>query len=241
MIVKDAFNNNESYTHINWRYQDVCVGFSILYYIIDGEAYYEENGKTVRLKKGHLYLTPVKTPFTLYENAEDKLLHTYVHIFTIPAVRSFTEISVNENSPLVDAVALWRKYANCTDKALLVNIIQLVLSCIDREIGKENKVARLTKRYIDELDGTGMNMSEMTRSIGYTREHITRAFTAAYRMTPVQYMNSRKMEMARISLENGTSVKETANILGYANPYSFSKSFKRYYGVSPEAYLKTVR
>ena len=62
MIVQNLFQSNESYTHENWVYRNVSVALSRLYYIIDGEAYCEENGKKTRLKKGYLYLTPVHVP-----------------------------------------------------------------------------------------------------------------------------------------------------------------------------------
>ena len=236
MIVKDAFGNKEGYTHDTWVYRDVNVGFSRLYYIVDGEAYYEKNGKVQRLKKGHLYLTPVKSPFTLYENPEDKLLHTYVHIYTVPAVSAFTELEVTEGTPLYDAVALWRRYADTEDKGLLVSIIQLVLSCVDRQIGQESRVMIAVKKYIDELDSACIDMGELSRAVGYTREHITRAFAAVYRMTPMQYMNSKKMRIASHSLVSGASIKETAELLGYSSPYAFSKAFKKYYGVAPKKY-----
>ena len=105
MIIQNLLWFNESYTHDNWVYKDVCVGFSRLYYILDGEGYYEENGKAIRFKKNHLYLTPVKKPFALYENPKDKLLHTYSHIITVPPVTALTEIEVTEGTPLADAVA----------------------------------------------------------------------------------------------------------------------------------------
>jgi hypothetical protein len=69
-----------------------------LYYIIDGEAYYEENGKAVRFKKGHLYLTPVKKCFTLYENPSDKLLHTYSHIIILPSMEKGRLIPAGSNT-----------------------------------------------------------------------------------------------------------------------------------------------
>ena len=68
------FNASEAYTHDDWAYRDVSEGFSRLYYIIDGEGYYEEDGQVTRLKKGYLYLTPVKRVHSLYENPQDKLL-----------------------------------------------------------------------------------------------------------------------------------------------------------------------
>ncbi len=98
MIIKHLLLASESYTYTNWEFHNVNVRFSRLYYIIDGEAYYKENRQTVRLKKGYLYLTPVNTPFDLYENPNDKLLHTYVYIITLPEVNHFTEIRV-ENGP----------------------------------------------------------------------------------------------------------------------------------------------
>ena len=240
MIVKDLFGNNESYTHECWRFRNISVGFSRLYYIIDGEAYYEENGKAVRLKKGHLYLTPIKKPFSLYENDKDKLLHTYTHIYTLPAVTHFTEIEVREGTPLWDAVVLWRKYINTEDKELLINVIQFLLACVDRQIGQESAAARLTKAYIDGLENYTLDMDALSHAVGYTREHVTRSFMAAYRMTPKQYLNSRRMELALRSLSDGCSVKETAEQFGYATPYSFSKAFKHHYGLSPENYLKSL-
>ena len=130
MIIQNAWNSSESYTHPNWVYKDVYVNFSRLYYIIDGEAYYEEDDKKIRLKKNHLYLTPVEKCFTLYENPEDKLFHTYTHIMTFPTIDRFTEIRVTEGSPLADAIELWRKYIHTDNNELLSNIVQFILSCI---------------------------------------------------------------------------------------------------------------
>ena len=241
MIVKDLFCNNEAYTHANWEYRNVVSRFSRLYYVIDGEAYYEESGRKRRLKKGYLYLTPVRCPFSLTENEDDKLLHTYVHIYTVPEVSEFTEVEVADGTPLSEAVSLWRKYASTSDKGLLISIVQLVLSLVDRELGRENAAARLTKEYIDSYDGVGIDMNDVSEAVGYTREHITRAFSAAYRMTPMQYVTSRKMELARQSLESGESVSAAADSLGYSSPYALSRAFKKYFGLSPKSYIKTTK
>ena len=42
---------SESYTHKNWVYKNVFSGFSRMYYVIDGVAFYEEEGKKTELKK----------------------------------------------------------------------------------------------------------------------------------------------------------------------------------------------
>lgn len=211
-----------------------------MYYIIDGEAYYEEDGKRVRLKKNHIYLTPIKKCFSLYENPEDKLLHTYAHIITLPAVNRFTEIEVVDGSPLADGVALWRKYIHSGNRELLMNIIQFVLSCFATE-GNVAQLASRTKDYIDNFEGTCLNMTTLSNELGYSREYITRAHTATYNITPKQYYNTRIMNSALERLVAGERINEVAGSLNYSSPYAFSKAFKKYFGLSPKYYLLALK
>ena len=241
MIIKQLLLASESYTHKNWEFHNVNVRFSRLYYIIDGEAYYKENGHTVRLKKGHLYLTPVNTPFDLYENADDKLLHTYVHIITLPEVSRFTEIKVKDDTPLADAVSLWRKYARSENYELISNIIQFLLSQIAGNFLSESTVAEQTKQYLDSLEGNELNTKAMSHALGYSREHITRAFSSMYKVTPMRYFNARRMNAAAEKLYRGETVQSVAEQLNYATAAAFSKAFKKHFGSSPVRYVNALK
>ena len=240
MIIQNLLYANESYTHDNWVYRDVNVTFSRLYYIMDGEAYYEEDGKAVRLKKNHVYLTPVKRCFTLYENPDCKLLHTYAHITTVPHVTRFTEVSVEEGSLLADAVSLWRKYTLIGDMDQLHGVIQFLLSCLEHQIVVQRSLAERTRDILESRSDFSIDMKELCRTLGYSREHITRVFCDTYRTTPKQYLALRRMRTALEHLERGAAVSEVAYLVGYASCYSFSKAFKLHYGLSPEKYLRTL-
>ncbi len=182
----------ESYTHENWVYRNVYVNFSRLYYILDGEGYYTENGQTRRFKKNHIYLTPVRKSFTICDNPHDKILHTYSHITTTPIVDHLIELEVKEGSPLADAVALWRKYLYTTDIDLLKNVIQFLLSCIDNYHTPESALAERIKAYIDHHAEFEPDMVQISHALGYSREHITRSFMTIYHQTPKQYCNQKK-------------------------------------------------
>ncbi|MBQ8356873.1 MAG: helix-turn-helix transcriptional regulator [Clostridia bacterium] len=241
MLIQNVILSDESYTHDNWVYKDVFVGFSRLYYIIDGIAFYEEKGRKYLLKKGHIYLTPVKKAFTLYEDPQNKLLHTYAHIITTPAVNTFTEIEVRPDTPLYDAVILWRKYARSKDKVLIKNVLSFVLSCLEKECAQENIVAKQVKDHIDGQAELSLDMRALSTALGYSREHMTRSFLTAYGTTPKQYFNLQRMNAALEKLMAGCKIGQIAEELHYASLYSFSKAFKNHFGLSPANYLRTLK
>lgn len=208
-----------------------------MYYIIDGTAFYEEDGKKTELKKNHLYFTPVKKIFNLYDDPSDQLLHTYSHITTSPPIANLIEIEVEKDTPLYDAVALWRKYIHCRDFELLKAIINLVLSMVDFQTNLKSSLASQTKKYIDEISDYSFDTRRLCQKLGYSREHIIRDFSAAYGITPKKYFNAFRMNAGLEHLLMGKSVKETSILLNFSSPYAFSKAFKNHFGLSPEKYL----
>ena len=224
MIIQNVLHASESYTHKNWVYINECSGFSRMYYIIDGDAFYEEDGKKIKLKKGHLYFIPTKKVFNVYDDPENQLLHTYAHITTSPPITEFIEIEVIEGSPLFDAVALWRKYIH-KDFELLGAIINLVLSIVDTQIKSQSSLAGEIKNFIDATCDYQFNTARLCRKFGYSREYIIRTFSSVYGITPKKYFNAGRMNAGLEKLISGASVKETADLLNFSSPYAFSKAF----------------
>jgi len=240
MIVQNVFHANESYTHKDWVYKDISVGFSRLYYVLDGEAYYEEGGKKISLKKGHLYITPANVICTLYDNPSNQLLHTYSHIVTVPSVTELIEVKVEEGSVLFDAVALWRRHIHTEKWEKLIPVVQLILSSIE-SLETNDTVAERAKHYIDCKTDFSFSMEEISRALGYSREHLTRSFFSSYGLTPKEYFNQRRMNTALVLLAESLKLHEIAEALGYSSAYSLSKAFKKHFGLSPEKYRKAFR
>ena len=62
-------------------------------------------------------------------------------------------------------------------------------------------------------------------------------FKSALGITPLQYKNQLIMREACNLLKSGEfNVSETAYLLGFDTPYSFSKFFKKMLGISPKEY-----
>ena len=85
MFCSTIIESFECYTHDNWEYLNIQRPYSIIYYAIDGEAYYQIDNKKEQFKKGHLYLFPANTTFSLFENPSNKFTtYTFTLLFTRP-------------------------------------------------------------------------------------------------------------------------------------------------------------
>ena len=73
-------------------------------------------------------------------------------------------------------------------------------------------------------------------SIGY--EHFRKVFKSATGLSPNEYRIRRRMERARMLLQQKNSIKSVAAELGYPNAYAFATQFKRAVGIAPGQYMK---
>lgn len=65
--------------------------------------------------------------------------------------------------------------------------------------------------------------------------YLCRLFKRFRRQTPFQYLQNLKMNRAVELLQDGNrSVKQAAQELGFGDPYNFSRTFKRIFGISPQ-------
>ena len=55
------------------------------------------------------------------------------------------------------------------------------------------------------------------------------------------YINLKMQEAIRLLTQKNLKIKEVANILGYNDPYYFTRIFTKRFGASPGAYIKTSK
>jgi len=73
------------------------------------------------------------------------------------------------------------------------------------------------------------------------KAYLTRLFQRYAEETPLKLLTRLKMAHAADLLSKGTLlIKQVADQLGFADPYHFSRVFKRVYGIPPETFIKTA-
>ncbi|NND81046.1 MAG: helix-turn-helix domain-containing protein [Gammaproteobacteria bacterium] len=94
----------------------------------------------------------------------------------------------------------------------------------------------------NHLSKAALSMRKVAKLFGMSQRNFTRRFKQATDMTPVQYLQSRRLAAAKDLLQNSNlSIKEIAYRVGYVDVSYFTKIFKQYASVTPKEYRTTVR
>lgn len=80
----------------------------------------------------------------------------------------------------------------------------------------------------------GITAQQVAQFVGIDRTHFSKKFTNRYGLSPGKYIQRLKMDEARRLLtETDYKLSEIAQLVGYPDLFSFSKGFKKTYGLPP--------
>ena len=78
--------------------------------------------------------------------------------------------------------------------------------------------------------------------LGYTQGHFCKKFKSAFQLTPVEYINRRRIIAAASTLVlSNYSVEHCCHSVGFDSLPHFIKLFKAHYGITPTKYRRTYR
>ncbi|MFV0401439.1 MAG: DNA-3-methyladenine glycosylase 2 family protein [Oscillospiraceae bacterium] len=95
-------------------------------------------------------------------------------------------------------------------------------------------LAQRTARMLEENCGSGENLDELAARLGCTDRHLRRVFTAEYNVSPVQYLQTCRLLLAKNLLTDASlPVLEVAMAAGFGSLRRFNDLFKKHYRLSP--------
>ena len=123
-------------------------------------------------------------------------------------------------------------------------LIRAGLYRIIEEICQSQEELRLPKHVADSIAYIIENLSDPTLTnariaaeVNISAVYLSKEFVKYLRESPHKYLQNRRIERAKYLLSmEGTSVTETAALVGYNSVYHFSRSFKSLTGRSPNEY-----
>lgn len=171
-----------------------------------------------------------------YDLARDRL--TAVTGILIDAVMSS---DLSEDEKTIAATQLHR-VKSISD---LQNSAEQIFTSISKRT-QETGIDPLVKKacaYIDEnISDSMLSVPQISEAVNVSVQHLSRLFKRDMDNTIVEYINTRRIEIAKkLLVEENYTVSKIADYAGYNNTVTFTRNFKRYVGLSPSEYRSLNR
>lgn len=110
-----------------------------------------------------------------------------------------------------------------------------------KKIDKKEEFCYRVMNYIDTHITEIRSLSVLSDVFNYNYSHISRLFKKTTGQMLSDYYQSKRLDLAKNMLEQGYSCSMVAEALNYSELYTFSKSFKARFKMSPMDYKKSIR
>lgn len=102
-------------------------------------------------------------------------------------------------------------------------------------------LARRAARILEESCGGGQSLAEIAERLGCTDRHLRRVFTEEYNVSPVQYLQTCRLLMAKSLLtDTDLSILDVAMASGFGSLRRFNDLFQKHYRFAPSALRKQL-
>lgn len=116
---------------------------------------------------------------------------------------------------------------------------QLPFATMGRRTQVTDRTIAACQQWIATSYALANPVEAMTRRSGLTRRTFTRRFRAATGYLPMDYVHALRVEQAKRIIEQGVAgLDQLASEVGYEDPSSFRRLFKREVGLTPAAYRR---
>lgn len=233
----------------NRRNQDIH-----LLYVIKGTGIYHIDQEEIQMKSGQLYIISNDFPHTGYYQSGD-LLHMYSMRFGIYSrAGAWLENYFNKPFGLLFQVSeplhyewllkqLYEAYFDQVDTYTEHIVLSHLLLSLHKETFTSNEFdpMEITRQTILMDNGTSETVVTLSQALSMSQKHFTRLFKARYGLTPHQFILKTRMNHGKHLLEDtNQTIDEIARTLNYADPFIFSKQFKKSEGISPSLYRRSL-
>ena len=224
--------------------EDVPTGYSRIYYILQGDITYEAADERRALKPGFLYALPSTAPYHVWRDLKQDFACTYLHVdFSKYRVNSLIELPVEEDTCLSEFIRAVSRAISEKRIELLEQLAEDFSYFFKGSEGFAQNSQMLTKvqKYIVRHISEEMTIEELSQIFNYHPNYFIRLFRRETGYTPYQYIVQQRMQYAVTQLNKGLSNEEVCYACGYTDSSTFTRAFRKYYGVAPQKYRKGFR
>lgn len=227
--------------------------------VLTGRYYQNVNGRKVLLERGEFVFLPIGSNHeSFYEFGATRILNvgikkTFFEEYFSPLLPSFFVASQsyalkNESMAYIESVIASLNFRenefNEFIEIVTFNVVNRLRHYREKKV--QDDTPQWLKNTIEEMHEIAMfnenALENMIAITGKSQEYLTRATKRYYGKTPMQIINSIRINFAKKQLEiTNYSITDIAFESGYSSPSLFVKKFKEATTLTPSEYRKSLQ
>lgn len=208
-----------------------CDDFYTLYYI----HIYENPLSNQRILEDYIF--PVEVDATPLDS---QLVEQLAVINPGRNLKEYDPSNYDNSSTLMQNILLHTKnptYTMMETQGILLQLLSRFMKEATHKYEITDNRIRKTIRHIRKNIDKNITIDELTEICCLSKDHFIRLFKEEMHITPVQYINQKKIEKAQLLIiTDNRPVKDIAYTLSFENVSYFNRLFKRYTGLTPVMY-----
>lgn len=217
------------------RHSYECNAFFSLYYI----HIYEDPSPNRRVLEDYIF--PVELKAT---NMDQLLIKQLAQINPERELKQYDPSAYDNTPHLMQNINLHGQnplHIIIETKGILFQLLSRFLQDAEDKFITTDTRVRKTLRHIRKNIEKRITMEELTSICFISKDHFIRLFKKEMQITPVQYINLKKIERAQLMLiTSSLAVKDIAYSLSFDNVYYFNRIFKKITGITPLEYKNNL-
>jgi len=232
--------------------------FSVLELVVGGEGTVRLNGRESVLRAGSLFYYDHSTRLEIRSDPTRPMAKYFLCLTGARAQTRLREAGLRPNGMVLLAMfpevqRVWEdllregRHHRATAGRICAALVEVLLLKIEELAafsGQRGAAAEETflrcKGVIEAKAARLATLGEITKAVGLEASHLCRLFRHYQGQSPYQYLLHRKMALAaELLMEPAMLVKEAADRVGFADPYHFSRCFKKVHRVAPKEFQRS--
>lgn len=212
----------------------------LIHYVVSGKGIFRIGGKEYAVNAGSFFVIPPYEEVSYTADADDPWTYIWIgfhcgsHLPVIPEPVTHCP----------DAYEIFHSISECTQMAggkkayLTARLWDLFALLLEQKNPPDDCVSQALS-FIHTKYMNPISVEQIASQVNLERSYFTTLFTKRTGVPPGKYLQNYRMEIAANLLAQGhKSVSLTAQSVGYSDIYTFSKTFKRHFGLPPRNYAK---
>ena len=217
----------------NHRFGPYIRDYYLIHFCLNGKGTLIDKYGTHHVKKGQLFIIRPDEVTTYFADGVEPWEYVWIAFSGRESV-TFDEVLSVQNSPNnLERTLLEYVKDNVTSAMAYKSFLYQLIYQLDLRAPIVTDTVQKIKQYVDLSYMEQLSVKTISNTFGYERSYLYRIFKKQTGKSIKEYINSVRLSKAKVFLKDGHSVNETALMVGFLDPFNFSKAYKKYFGKSP--------